>query len=1334
MKSTHPSKDVLVDFLLGKLPNEVCDEITLHLEACTACQETIRSLDSVSDALVEEVRQPAPSTEVDPECRSVLEKAASLTSQGKLNRPSSAAAPSAAPPARPTPVSLDEFTRSLNECGLMSDDEIREFVHAMPEDKRPSDSEALGRELVRAQKLTRFQALNLCQGKGKNLLMGEYLVLDKIGAGGMGQVFKARHRRMQRVVALKVLPPSAMRTPDAVKRFQRETQAAAQLMHANIVTAFDAGEAGGLHFLVMEYVDGHDLSSLMKQGPLGLEKALDYILQTAHGLAFAHSKGIVHRDIKPGNLLLDRDGTVKILDMGLARFDIAPADEGLTNSGTVMGTVDYMAPEQAVNTHNADARSDIYSLGCSLYRLLTGRALYDGQSVVEKILAHREQPIPSLRTILPQIPTALDKLLARMLAKKPNDRQQSMDEVIADFEAVRAQLNLGTAISSSTDLDSKARREPTARTAPELLAGRSRGRSQFGLIAVGSAALVAVVAGVAFMLTRENGSQSTDINEPNVIAEAPKKQKDSVIPQVIDKNEPVSEPLPETSATTSKTTSPSPPIVAEPAPVAVAPPKPDTDPTPATASTPSSDKSPPVANPAAPTTVVNTATTVAAPAVTPAADSDPKPSPATNTPPQPVTPPQLAPKPNSDSPLFAVERPPEGAKTPVPDATSQQAALVLIKQVFEVEYAKATKPEDKRALAEKLLAQVAKTPDDAAARYVLACEGRDLAIELTDLPLIERAAEMLGAEFDLDHHQMLAEIYQKLASKSRAADANRALAESAVKLLDQAQAVHRFEAAEKLAKVAVTAAGKARDPQLSKTAKAKSEELAILKQAWEAAQKALTKLTESPDDAEAHLVLGKFYCFSHGDWDRGLTHLSRGDDPTLKDLAVRSLAPLADAAAQVEVGDAWWNAAEKAKGKDKSALQSGAYLWYSRAMPALVGLNRVKVQKRLAEIGEPSVAPKLARSETAIPATVASSNSPAKQPSPSPSTTSTDTRRPSTSKALKGAPPLAIAPFSASEAKQHQERWATFLRTPLQQANPVGAQMILIPPGEFMMGSSLEQVDAAVKFAVDHHLADWLVSRIRDTESPQHPVMIPRALRMGSTEVTIGQFKKFVDAAKYQTEPERDGGGMRFDNEQRKYLKDPTRIWRTPGYDVTDDSPVTQITWNDAIVFCNWLSLQEKLNPCYRQDGPNDWTLISANGYRLPTEAEWEYACRAGTATQYSFGDDVEQLEEYAWYSKNSNAVRSQSVGQKLPNAFGLFDMQGNVGEWCQDWYDGRWYQKAPPKDPSGPPVDGNAGRIVRGGSYNLSSLQARAAMRDRDNQSGRNSVRGFRVARTVGP
>ena len=266
--------------------------------------------------------------------------------------------------------------------------------------------------------------------------LGEYDVLEELGGGGMGRVFKAVHRKMNRTVAVKLLPQSLVQSPESVERFQREIETLARLSHPNIVAIHDAGTADGTHYYVMDMVDGEDLARVVREhGPMPVEQALDCILQAARGLEYAHAQGIVHRDIKPSNLILDRNGTVKILDLGIARFTpgVESADD-LTKTGCVLGTVDYMAPEQAMNTRLADHRADIYSLGCTLWFLLTAEPIFGGDTVMERIVAHRERSVPSLKKACPAAPAWLDGVFRKMVAKKPQDRYQSVTELISDLE------------------------------------------------------------------------------------------------------------------------------------------------------------------------------------------------------------------------------------------------------------------------------------------------------------------------------------------------------------------------------------------------------------------------------------------------------------------------------------------------------------------------------------------------------------------------------------------------------------------------------------------------------------------------------------------------------------------------------------------------------------------------------------------------------------------------------------------------------------------------------------------------------------------------------------
>jgi formylglycine-generating enzyme required for sulfatase activity len=290
----------------------------------------------------------------------------------------------------------------------------------------------------RAKALGRREDRPLALGQ----VLGNYRLLEPLGAGGMGQVFKAEHLRMQRQVALKVIAADLLRSAAARERFRREVHAVARLASPHIVAAYDAGEQGGHDFLVMEYVAGDNLDHLVRrQGPLSVETALRYTAEAANGLAHAHDAGVIHRDVKPANLLLAGDGTVKVLDLGLAR--LASEENGpssLTATQAVMGTAPFMAPEQALDTRTADARADIYSLGCTLFYLLTGRPPYEGKTNMELLVAHREQPIPSLRQRRPDCPAAADALFRRLVAKRPEQRPASMHEVQSECERLLGEM------------------------------------------------------------------------------------------------------------------------------------------------------------------------------------------------------------------------------------------------------------------------------------------------------------------------------------------------------------------------------------------------------------------------------------------------------------------------------------------------------------------------------------------------------------------------------------------------------------------------------------------------------------------------------------------------------------------------------------------------------------------------------------------------------------------------------------------------------------------------------------------------------------------------------
>jgi serine/threonine protein kinase len=345
-----------------------------------------------------------------------------------------------------TGPSLHSFAGSLRELHLLDAAQQAELDRDLG--KRWRDPKDLARELFRRGWLTAYQVNQLNRGKGQELVLGSYVLLEPLGAGGMGQVFKARHRTLDRLCALKVIRKERVASAEAVSRFLREGKAAARLLHPNIITIFDADQAGGVYFLAMELIEGTDLAKLVaKQGPLPLAQACSYVQQAALGLQHAHEQGLVHRDVKPHNLMLKADGSqVKVLDLGLALIAAGPRVTTLTETGVCMGTPAFMAPEQAMNAHTADIRSDIYSLGCTLFYLLTARPPFTGATAVQVLAGHLQGEIPALTPAVAGAPPELDVVLRRMLAKKPEDRLQTpaeAAETLAQF--IRPKSEVGPA-------------------------------------------------------------------------------------------------------------------------------------------------------------------------------------------------------------------------------------------------------------------------------------------------------------------------------------------------------------------------------------------------------------------------------------------------------------------------------------------------------------------------------------------------------------------------------------------------------------------------------------------------------------------------------------------------------------------------------------------------------------------------------------------------------------------------------------------------------------------------------------------------------------------------
>lgn len=332
------------------------------------------------------------------------------------------------------PATREEFLDLVRRSEVLDNERLDSFAMRLSDSGAAIDQpHSLAQRMIRDGLLTAFQAKQLLAGKWRRFrISGKYKLLELIGAGGMGQVFLCEHVFMRRLVALKVLPIDKLEDQGSVQRFYREARAVGALDHPNIVRAYDIDQDDKLHFLVMEYVDGESLQNIVaRHGPMDPAHAANYIRQAALGLQHSHEAKIVHRDIKPGNLLLDRSGVVKVLDLGLARFFDPHNKDNLTrkfDEGATLGTADYLAPEQAMNKP-VDIRADIYSLGATFFFLLTGKAPFEDGTLTQKLLWHQLKEIESVADVRNDVPPEMAAVIQRMLAKSPDERPATPQEV-----------------------------------------------------------------------------------------------------------------------------------------------------------------------------------------------------------------------------------------------------------------------------------------------------------------------------------------------------------------------------------------------------------------------------------------------------------------------------------------------------------------------------------------------------------------------------------------------------------------------------------------------------------------------------------------------------------------------------------------------------------------------------------------------------------------------------------------------------------------------------------------------------------------------------------------
>ncbi|MCY2995819.1 MAG: SUMF1/EgtB/PvdO family nonheme iron enzyme, partial [Planctomycetota bacterium] len=1019
-------------------------------------------------------------------------------------------------------------------------------------------------------------------GGAETTVLGEYRLLEKLGEGGMGAVYKARHTVLDRLVAIKVLPRSRLQDPAAGLRFLREITLIAQLNHPHVVQAYDAREVEGVRFLAMEYVDGVDLNKLVRQcGPLPIPDACELVRQAALGLQHAHEHGLVHRDIKPSNLMLTRGGQVKILDLGLAFFRMGPTvGEELTRPDRAMGTLDYMAPEQGTDAHGVDIRADLYSLGCTWYKLLTGHSPFSGpqyQTDAAKIVAHARDSVPMNQLVQRGVPAELVAVLTRLMAKSPADRYATPAEVaavVAPFAAGAdlcplAQAAAGAIGGGEPQAPRSCGTEPivsspmTGTTPSDTPAGpvvrlSQPASSPLAPLLRGEGSGVRGEAASADHLVDAHSAASFNPSPTGAGVESP---SDSLPPQRAHAVGVAAKRLRRR------------PIVL----IAIG--------------------------------LIGVAMLAAALVIRVATDKG-----------------QITI--TAFDPKIEVEIRRNGQVVDGfqvkqrPDSTSYYSGE------FEIEI-KGSKPEGVSIKNGKF--QLTR--------------GNEVLVEivreekLTVTPDVRPPVAGTGPALPTGQWGLLVKSAEDLKAWQKTGAGTATFENGAVRLQDAA-VTYPTVAVDLVIRVNVKI-----EVDVQPTAK-------------------LT-LRETPAGSYAavledgkKLVIGVTEGGKWRELKSAPITVSRDQPLALEFSAVGDVLTLClNGKPTIEVRDATHR-----YGSPGLAVVNGTMVFNAVVVKVLRGRDD-----------------KLAKSPD----------------------------KPALS---RGKPPaLAVAPFDAKQAKQHQTVWAKYLGVPIEFTNSIGMKFILIPPGEFMMGSTPGEIEEALKVTGDDNHWQELIK----SEAPQHKVILTQPIYLGIHEVTQAQYENVM-----------------WQNPSNFAVTGPGKD-AVAGVD-TSSYPVEMVSWNDAADFCVKLSQKERLKSFYRRAGETV-TILDGTGYRLPTEAEWEFACRAGTTTKYWIGDKDDDLRQTDWFGVKSGK-RTHAVGELKANPFGLFDIHGNVRECVQDWSElvhfGQ-FQKEPAINPNGPSSAGSE-RVLRGGSAFEVVMFCRSAGRGEVESSSRFDNLGFRVALVV--